>query len=163
GEVTALSHRLYRSVLAWLVVALTITACGGFGRLTSTSEDPTASPAVEVGDALSVEAAVAALETDRDRLANGLVDLVAYVNAAPGPGRGRPRRGRRRGRRRLVPAGRAARAAGPPRPARRRGRGGARPRRRAPARAAAAVLRPPPPAHPRGEARHFAPLGEHWD
>ncbi|ACZ40324.1 hypothetical protein Sthe_2917 [Sphaerobacter thermophilus DSM 20745] len=84
GEVTALSHRLYRSVLAWLVVALTITACGGFGRLTSTSEDPTASPAVEVGDALSVEAAVAALETDRDRLANGLVDLVAYVNAAPG-------------------------------------------------------------------------------
>jgi len=84
GEVTALSHRLYRSVLAWLVVALAITACGGFGQLTRRSEDPTASPAVEVGEALSVEAAVTALETERDRLATGPVELVAYVNTAPG-------------------------------------------------------------------------------
>jgi len=71
-------------VLVWLVVALAITACGGFGQLTRRSEDPTASPAVEVGEALSVEAAVTALETERDRLATGPVELVAYVNTAPG-------------------------------------------------------------------------------
>jgi len=71
-------------VLVWLVVALAITACGGFGQLMRRSEDPTASPAVEVGEALSVEAAVTALETERDRLATGPVELVAYVNTAPG-------------------------------------------------------------------------------
>ena len=71
-------------MLVWLVVALAITACGGFGQLTRRSEDPTASPAVEVGEALSVEAAVTALETERDRLATGPVELVAYVNTAPG-------------------------------------------------------------------------------
>ncbi|MDI3340533.1 MAG: hypothetical protein QJR03_08375 [Sphaerobacter sp.] len=77
---SALTQRMYRFWVAWLVVVLTLAGCGG--RDPASTDDAGTPIATSDDGPLSVAAAVARIAAEGDRLAGTPVDLVAYVNPA---------------------------------------------------------------------------------